>query len=181
MRLPGRSAHEANVFDFGTPYTTIIERLTRSSEKAAASIPPTADNAHNKQQTELSRYHANGIIPMLTRDSHVKLAPERWHAAPQLPHFGLVLTFEARVYDTVLSSLMLHSGWQQRVCHVVNVETPDRTVEAAESGRLVAQWIGELVAQGERWEEGLEESLVRLQEKHGTKLPKPIMHFVWWY
>ena len=181
VRLPGRSAREANVFDFNTPYTTIIERLTRESEKAAASIPATADNAQQRKQAELSRYHTNGIIPMLQRDSAVKPAPERWLATPQLPHFNLVLTFETRVYDTILTSLMLHSGWQQRLCHVVNIETPDNTSEAKESGQLVQQWVKELVERGEEWEEGLEESLVRLQEKHGTRLKKPIMHFVWWY
>ena len=181
VRLPGRTAREANVFDFGTPYTTIIQRLTRESEKAAATIPPTTDNAHHRQQTELTRYHTNGIIPMLQRDALVKPAPERWVASPVLPFFNLVLTFETRVYDTILMSLMVHSSWQSRVCHVVNIETPDNTSEARESGQLVQQWVGELVARGERWEEGLEESLTRLQEKHGTRLKKPIMHFVWWY
>ena len=181
VRLPGRSAREANVFDFGTPYTTIIERLTRESDKAAASIPPTADNAAQRRQTEVSRYHSNGIIPMLRRDALVKAAPERWVAGPALPHFNLVLTFETRVYDTVLTSLQLHCAWQQRLCHVVNIETPDNTSEAKESGQLVQQWVGELVAQGSDWEAGLEESLERLQERHGARLKKPIMHFVWWY
>lgn len=182
VRLPGRSAREANVFEFGTPYTTIIARLTRDSERAAAAIPPHTDNSTQRQHTELTRYHTNGIIPMLQRDSLVKPAPERWVGGSGLLHFNVVLTFETRVYDTVLTSLMLQcSGWQQRLCHVVNIETPDNTSEAAESGQLVQQWVSELVACGERWEEEFEDSLVRLQAKHGTRLKKPIMHFVWWY
>jgi RNA polymerase II subunit A C-terminal domain phosphatase SSU72 len=148
------------------------------------------------------RYTANGILPMLMRDADIKKAPEQWpsplpvppassssSSAPlpglpaatpsplPLPHFSLIVTFEQRVYDSLLSSLTQRMSWQQRICHVVNLHTTDNTSEATVSAALVSEWIGWLVSSGEDWELHLDSSISRFETQFGRQL----LHSTWWY
>jgi hypothetical protein len=116
---------------------------------------------------------------MLIRDSLIKPAPIQWpspHSSSSLPHFSLVLTFEHRVFDVLLTSLTQRLSLLHRPCHVFNLHTPDNTVEAGVSARQVEEWLGWLVEKGEMWEEYLDDSQLRFEKEFKRQL----MHFTWW-
>lgn len=50
-------------------------------------------------------YKRNGILPMLKRNSGVKLAPQRWQDNAVDGFFDIVFTFEEKVFDMVIE------GW----------------------------------------------------------------------
>ena len=60
VKLPGQSATEPIIYDFGTPYTAMVRDLQQRAEE---------------------HYRKRGIIQMLERNASVKDAPERWQAA----------------------------------------------------------------------------------------------------
>ena len=118
---------------------------------------------------------------MLLRDSLIKPAPIQWPfphpSSPPLPHFSLILTFEHRVFDVLLTSLTQRLSYHHRPCHVVNLHTTDNTVEAGVSARQVEEWIGWLVDKGEGWEDYLDESRARFE----AEFKRQLLHFSWWY
>ncbi|KAB5524296.1 hypothetical protein DKX38_022045 [Salix brachista] len=81
VKLPGPSLREPNVYDFGTPYKQMFDDLRRKDPEL---------------------YKRNGILPMLKRNSGVKLAPQRWQDNAADGSFTVVLTFEEKVFDMVL-------------------------------------------------------------------------------
>lgn len=60
VKLPGQSASEPNVYEFGTPYTVMHNDLRQKAE---------------------DYYQKRGLLGMLERNAGVKLAPERWQLA----------------------------------------------------------------------------------------------------
>ena len=48
------------------------------------------------------RYTQNGLIGMLERNVKIKEAPERWQDLDRGVVFDVVLTYEERVFDSVL-------------------------------------------------------------------------------
>lgn len=155
VRLPGETQHTPNVFEFGTPYTTMIKQLTQKNEQ---------------------RYTANGILPMLKRDSLIKLAPERW-ISDNVPYYHLVITYEDRVYDTLITSLSQHLSYQHRISHIINIQTTDNTTEANVSATLTLQLIESFIAMGNEWEEHIENIMDKWEQDTGRKL----IHQIWWY
>jgi RNA polymerase II subunit A C-terminal domain phosphatase SSU72 len=57
VKMPGPSAAEPNVFEFGTPYADMHAKL---------------------QAADPILYTRNGLLKMLERNAAVKPAPERW-------------------------------------------------------------------------------------------------------
>lgn len=57
VKLPGPSASQPNIFEFGTPYRDIYKQL---------------------KQADAELYSRNGILEMLRRNMDIKTAPERW-------------------------------------------------------------------------------------------------------
>lgn len=55
----------------------------------------------------MTRYKRNGILPMLKRNSSVKLAPQRWQDNALDGSFDIVFTFEEKVFDMVIE------GWHR--------------------------------------------------------------------
>jgi RNA polymerase II subunit A C-terminal domain phosphatase SSU72 len=53
-------------------------------------------------------YKRNGILPMLKRNSAVKLAPQRWQENAADGSFDVVFSFEEKVFDMVVE------GWYIR-------------------------------------------------------------------
>lgn len=51
---------------------------------------------------EPSRYKRNGLLPMLKRNTSVKLAPQRWQDNAGDGVFDMIMTFEERVFDLVV-------------------------------------------------------------------------------
>jgi hypothetical protein len=49
-----------------------------------------------------SRYKRNGLLPMLKRNTSVKLAPQRWQDNASDGPFDMIMTFEERVFDLVV-------------------------------------------------------------------------------
>ncbi|KAK1293036.1 hypothetical protein QJS10_CPB17g01908 [Acorus calamus] len=81
VKLPGPSLREPNVYDFGTPYKQMFDDLRRKDPDL---------------------YKRNGILPMLKRNSSVKLAPQRWQNNASDGWFDVVFSFEEKVFDMVL-------------------------------------------------------------------------------
>ena len=118
---------------------------------------------------------------MLIRDSLIKAAPIQWPSphpsSPPLPYFSLVLTFEQRVFDVLITSLSQRLSLHHRPCHVINLHTTDNTAEAEVSARQVQEWVGWLVERGEQWEEYIDES----RERFEKTFKRQLMHWTWWY
>ncbi|GMY12508.1 RNA polymerase II subunit A C-terminal domain phosphatase SSU72 isoform X1 [Fagus crenata] len=81
VKLPGPSLREPNVYDFGTPYKQMFDDLRRKDPEL---------------------YKRNGILPMLKRNSAVKLAPQRWQENAADGSFDVVFTFDEKVFDMVV-------------------------------------------------------------------------------
>ncbi|KAJ2596703.1 RNA polymerase II subunit A C-terminal domain phosphatase, partial [Coemansia sp. RSA 1722] len=58
VRLPGPSANQPNIYEFGTPYTKIYSDLVSQNKGLYAKI---------------------GLLEMLERNQKVKLAPQKFH------------------------------------------------------------------------------------------------------
>uniref|UniRef100_A0A1D1Y7L1 RNA polymerase II subunit A C-terminal domain phosphatase SSU72 n=1 Tax=Anthurium amnicola TaxID=1678845 RepID=A0A1D1Y7L1_9ARAE len=86
VKLPGPSLREPNIYDFGTPYKHMYDELRRKDPDL---------------------YKRNGILPMLKRNSTIKLAPQRWQDNVSDGSFDVVLSFEEKVFDMVLDGQTL--------------------------------------------------------------------------
>ena len=84
IKLPGPSASQPNVYEFGTLYSEIWADLAAKDE---------------------AMYKQTGILHMLDRNRTIKPAPERLQDSER--QFDLILTAEERVFDQVLLLLLL--------------------------------------------------------------------------
>ena len=69
---------------------------------------------------EPSRYKRNGLLPMLKRNTSVKLAPQRWQDNAGDGVFDMIMTFEERVFDLVVEGKFIHLStgawfWSRRI------------------------------------------------------------------
>lgn len=78
VRLPGPTAHEPNVYKFGTAYDYMYKELKGKDENL---------------------YKANGLLPMLDRNRRLKMGPERWHESRTIA--DVVITCEEKCFDSV--------------------------------------------------------------------------------
>ncbi|XWS39348.1 hypothetical protein CRYUN_Cryun18bG0045000 [Craigia yunnanensis] len=81
---PG-SLSEPNVYEFGAPYKHMFDDLRHKDPEL---------------------YKRNGILPMLKRNSSVKLAPQRRQDNAD-GSFDIVFTFEEKVFDMVIEGSIL--------------------------------------------------------------------------
>ncbi|KAF2608260.1 hypothetical protein F2Q68_00045567 [Brassica cretica] len=103
VKLPGPSAREPNVYDFGTPYKQMFDELRRKDPEL---------------------YKRNGILQMLKRNLNVKLAPQRWQDNAADGVFDVVMTFEEKVFDSVLE------GNQDSSSHVFGSLNTENTMKS---------------------------------------------------
>ncbi|KAG5223365.1 Ssu72 family protein [Salix suchowensis] len=148
VKLPGPSLREPNVYDFGTPYKQMFDDLRRKDPEL---------------------YKRNGILPMLKRNSGVKLAPQRWQDNAADGSFTVVLTFEEKVFDMVLEDLHNRDHVLLKSVLVINLEVKDNHEEAAVGGQLTLELCQKIEAV-ESWEDSVDEIIAAFEAKHRRKL-----------
>ncbi|XP_024520465.1 RNA polymerase II subunit A C-terminal domain phosphatase ssu72 isoform X1 [Selaginella moellendorffii] len=115
VKLPGPTIRDPNIYQFGTPYTAIIEDL---------------------KNKDPDLYKRNGLLPMLKRNASVKDAPQRWQDNAGDGAFDVVLTFEERVFDLVNEDLQNREQTLFKTVLVVNLDVKDNHEEAAVGAKL---------------------------------------------
>ncbi|KAG7904189.1 hypothetical protein KL905_001751 [Ogataea polymorpha] len=135
VRLPGPTIDQPNVFEFGTPYTKILEKL-------------------NTQ--DLKIHKANGVLDMTKRNIGIKKAPERWPYYNQPPQrlppseypefeneldFQVVITCEERCFDSVVEDFFSRNYFEpsqtQQAVHCFNVEIRDEHKSALAGAQAI--------------------------------------------
>ncbi|KDP35424.1 hypothetical protein JCGZ_10807 [Jatropha curcas] len=165
VKLPGPSLREPNVYDFGTPYKQMFDDLRRKDPDL---------------------YKRNGILPMLKRNSSVKLAPQRWQDNAADGSFDIVFTFEEKVFDMVvegISIFLFHIYDLHNRDHVlmksvlvINLEVKDNHEEAANGARLALDLCQEIDAV-DSWEDLIDEIITAFETKHRRKLLYSISYY----
>ncbi|XVF75698.1 hypothetical protein PTKIN_Ptkin13bG0207700 [Pterospermum kingtungense] len=148
VKLPGPSLREPNVYEFGTPYKQMFDDLRRKDPEL---------------------YKRNGILPMLKRNSGVKLAPQRWQDNAADGIFDIVFTFEEKVFDMVIEDLHNRDQVLMKTVLVINLEVKDNHEEAAVGARLALE-LCEQIEATESWEDSIDDILTSFENKHRRKL-----------
>ncbi|KAF0888468.1 hypothetical protein E2562_014272 [Oryza meyeriana var. granulata] len=115
VKLPGPSLHEPNVYDFGTPYNAIYDDLRRKDPDL---------------------YKRNGLLPMLKRNTSVKLAPQRWQDNASDGLFDVIFTFEERVFDLVVDDMHNREQRMLKNALIINMDVKDNHEEAGVGAKL---------------------------------------------
>ncbi|CAN7129246.1 RNA polymerase II subunit A C-terminal domain phosphatase SSU72 [Brassica rapa] len=148
VKLPGPSAREPNVYDFGTPYKQMFDELRRKDPEL---------------------YKRNGILQMLKRNLNVKLAPQRWQDNAGDGVFDVVMTFEEKVFDSVLEDLNNREQSLMKTILVMNLEVKDNHEEAAIGGRLALELCQEIEG-NETWEDTIDDIVAGFEKQQRRKL-----------
>ena len=170
IKLPGPSASQPNVYEFGTLYSEIWADLVGKDE---------------------AMYKQSGILHMLDRNRTIKPAPERLQDSHR--QFDLILTAEERVFDQVLLLLLscsLHpllflqvlehfagrGGGEEGVVHVVNMDIQDNQEEAT-IGAFFFHEMVQLFSQSTDLDNEIDEILQDFE----VKCKRPLLHSVLFY
>ncbi|KAK9808409.1 hypothetical protein WJX73_001537 [Symbiochloris irregularis] len=145
VRLPGPTAHQPNVFNFGTPYSDMHRQLQKADE---------------------SLYTRNGILPMLARNMKIKQAPERWQDSRQ--RFDIVVTFEERVQQQLMSDMNSREQESMQPCLVVNIDVTDNHAEAGRAAPHALR-LCQMLEEADDWEDGLDEILTKFEGETGHR------------
>eukprot|EP00850_Spirogloea_muscicola_P003201 SM000013S26370 [mRNA] locus=s13:21252:23171:- [translate_table: standard] len=147
VRLPGPSARQPNVYSFGTPYSSMLRDLSLKDPEL---------------------YEKNGVLQMLHRNSGVKEAPERWQDNAQDGKFDVVLAFEERVFDMVVSDLQYREQAHLHSVLVLNLSVKDNHEEATLGARLALQ-LCQMLEAAEVWEDEIEDIIQQFEKRHKRK------------
>ncbi|KAM1036482.1 hypothetical protein ACFX2A_040489 [Malus domestica] len=174
VKLLGPSLRGPNIYDFGTPYKQMFDDLRRKDPEL---------------------YKRNGILPMLKRNSGVKLAPQRWQDNAADSSFDVVVTFEEKfltwllkvgsnshlqVLDAILVCLSDPCATQcidlnnrdhvlRKCVLIINLEVKDNHEEAAVGARLAFDLCQEIEA-AESWEEAIDDIVSGFEKQQRQKL-----------
>ncbi|KAG7586946.1 RNA polymerase II subunit A [Arabidopsis thaliana x Arabidopsis arenosa] len=114
-------------------------------------------------------YKRNGILQMLKRNLSVKLAPQRWQDNAGDGVFDVVMTFEEKVFDSVLEDLNNREQSLMKTILVMNLEVKDNHEEAAIGGRLALELCQEIEG-NETWEDTIDDIVAGFEKQHRRKL-----------
>jgi RNA polymerase II subunit A C-terminal domain phosphatase SSU72 len=153
VRLPGPSPDRPNVYTFGTPYNDIYNDLVRKDKNF---------------------YTQNGLLGMLDRNRKLKTAPERFHESRDM--FDVIITCEARCWDSVVEELHTRGGTYNIPVHVINFEIRD-DAENAEIGAKQMTRLTDMLAKCNDLESEMEDILNVFANDSTMK----IMHTVAYY
>jgi RNA polymerase II subunit A C-terminal domain phosphatase SSU72 len=136
VRLPGPSISQPNIYNFNvTSYDSIY---------------------HELESKDARLYRANGLLPMIDRNRHLKWGPERWQDWPvgqprvseQQKHnkgsqgteagvVDIVFTCEEKCWDSVVEDLFARGSPLNRPVHVFNIDIKDNHEEAVYGGKAI--------------------------------------------
>ncbi|KAL6905562.1 hypothetical protein ACP4OV_003163 [Aristida adscensionis] len=149
VKLPGPSLHEPNVYEFGTPYGAIYDDLRRKDPDL---------------------YKRNGLLPMLKRNTSVKLAPQRWQDNASDGMFDMILTFEERVFDLVIEDMNNREPKLMRSVPIINMDVKDNHEEAGVGAKLALELCQKLEGVDGDWEEIIDDLVATFEKQNKRKL-----------
>ncbi|KAI9229512.1 MAG: RNA polymerase II subunit A [Piptocephalis tieghemiana] len=154
VRLPGPSANQPNIYEFGRPYDEIYRDLQSKDPKL---------------------YEKNGLLRMLDRNRRIKLAPERFQESRDT--YDVLITCEERCFDSVLQELLQRGGDSNLPVHVINVEIVDNHDAASKGGKLICELAEHIQKAGFGLDEQMGEILRGFEQAHGTLLLHTISYY----
>ncbi|TVU51082.1 hypothetical protein EJB05_02488, partial [Eragrostis curvula] len=172
VKLPGPSIHEPNVYDFGTPYGTIYDDLRRKDPDLSV-LPLNAvfPLFYSVSASSVgSWYKRNGLLPMLKRNTSVKLAPQRWQDNAGDGVFDMVLTFEERVFDLVNEDMNNREPRLMKSVLIINMDVKDNHEEAGVGAKLALELCQKLQVVDGDWEEIIDDLMIAFEKQHKRKL-----------
>ncbi|KAK2962239.1 putative RNA polymerase II subunit A C-terminal domain phosphatase SSU72 [Blattamonas nauphoetae] len=151
VKLPGPTPTTPNTYPFGTPYTTIYQDL---------------------KSKDADFYTQMGLLDLLARNANIKVAPERFQDARDVS-FDVILTYEERVFETVIVELLNRPPISYKQCHIINIETRDAGDEAVKAGGLSAQ-----LAKRINSEIDLDDAIYSILDAFQLETERSIMHSI---
>eukprot|EP00879_Flechtneria_rotunda_P008551 GHRR01008958.1.p1 GENE.GHRR01008958.1~~GHRR01008958.1.p1 ORF type:complete len:194 (+),score=47.95 GHRR01008958.1:229-810(+) len=142
VKLPGPTAKQPNVYEFGTRYEDIYNELKSKDE---------------------ALYTRNGLLAMLKRNMAVKTAPEKWQFCRQT--FDVVVCFEEKVMDVVVEDMTNRQQSTMRPVLIVNIDVKDNHEEAAKVAPQTLQ-ICQMLEAAESWEGAIDEVITQFEQEH---------------
>ncbi|ONM33899.1 Ssu72-like family protein [Zea mays] len=164
VKLPGPSLHEPNVYDFGTPYGAIYDDLRRKDPEL---------------------YKRNGLLPMLKRNTSVKLAPQRWQDNAGDGVFDMIMTFEERVFDLVVEDMNNREPRLMKCVLIINMDVKDNHEEAGVGAKLAVElcqkdlllMVPMLEAIDGDWEDIIDDLITAFEKQHKRRLAYSISFY----
>ncbi|KAF8056476.1 SSU72 [Scenedesmus sp. PABB004] len=153
VKLPGPSAKQPNVYDFGTRYDAIHDDLAARDE---------------------ALYVRNGLLAMLRRNAAVKAAPEKWQLNRDV--FDAVVCFEEKVMQQVVDDLTSRPQSLMKPVLVVNIDVKDNHEEAAKVAPQTLQLCRMLEA-AESWEGAIDDVLTAFEREHARRATYTICYY----
>lgn len=138
IRMPG--AISPHCYDFGSTYIEILAELENENS---------------------SFYEENGLIEMLREDSKVKPKAERFSSTfnpATRSYFDVIFTYQFPVMTKVLTEFQENGNKNMKICHVVNIETPDSRIEAVKSSKYTLE-LAQLLSRSKNLTEEIEDIL----------------------
>ncbi|KAJ2506475.1 RNA polymerase II subunit A C-terminal domain phosphatase [Coemansia sp. RSA 2052] len=159
VRLPGASKSHINCYDFGTPYSHILNDL-KTQAKAQDWL-----NGH---------YSRLGLFAMAERNATVKLAPEKFQEEHM--SYDVIFTCEEKVFDLVCEELLRRAGVKSKPVHVINIEIEDNHKESLVGGTTILELARCIVASKD-----LERDMDGIIEDVGNRMPHRLLYTVAFY
>ncbi|CAD6270439.1 unnamed protein product [Miscanthus lutarioriparius] len=182
VKLPGPSLHEPNVYDFGTPLWGHLRRPPPQG--------PRPVNSNHSKSFEISvslfamslcgcrtGYKRNGLLPMLKRNTSVKLAPQRWQDNAGDGVFDMIMTFEERVFDLVVEDMSNREPRLMKCVLIINMDVKDNHEEAGVGAKLAVELCQKLEAIDGDWEDIIDDLITAFEKQHKRRLAYSISFY----